>query len=87
MFKNRIREILFIFWLLPVTLMLVVKGGILSAYLFYLFFSGFGLTAYIVLPMSITIFLAAAAFYPINRWCFSPFVGDVLNLHALQKGN
>lgn len=87
MFKNRIREILFIFWLLPVSLMLLVKGGILAAYLFYLMASGFGLTAYIALPLSLTIFSAAVVFYPINQWCFSPFIGDMLNLHALQKGN
>ncbi|MBU0988398.1 MAG: hypothetical protein KKH68_14205, partial [Proteobacteria bacterium] len=87
MFKNRIREILFIFWLLPVSLMLVIKGGILTAYLLYLTISGFGLTIHIALPLALTIFSAALIFYPINRWCFSPFTGDILNLHAIHKGN
>ena len=86
MFKNKIRELLFIFWLLPVFLMLFVKGGILTSYLLYLFFGGFEVTVYIILPLSITFLLAAAVFYPINKWCFSPFTGDSLNLHALHKG-
>ena len=86
MFKNKIRELLFIFWLLPVFLMLFVKGGILASYLLYLLFGGFEVTAYIVLPLSITLLLAAAVFYPINKWCFSPFTGDSLSLHALHKG-
>lgn len=86
MFKNKIRELLFIFWLLPVGLMLFVKGGILASYLLYLFLGGFEVTAYIILPLAITLLLAAAVFYPINKWCFSPFTGDSLNLHALHKG-
>ena len=86
MFKNRIRELLFIFWLLPVFLMLLVKGGILSAYLLYLLSGDFGITAYIALPLALTLLAAAAAFYPINKWCFNPFTGKSLNLHALHKG-
>jgi len=86
MFKNRIRELLFIFWLLPVLMMLLIKGGILAAYLLYLRFGDFGITAYIALPLTLTLFSAAAAFHPINQWCFSPFTSDSLNLHALHKG-
>lgn len=86
MFKNRIRELLFIFWLLPVSLMLFVKGGIMASYLFHLLSHGFGHRAYIALPLSISLLSAAIAFYPINRWCFSQFTGDSLNLYALHKG-
>ncbi len=86
MFKNKIRELLFIFWLLPVFLMLFVKGGILASYWLYLWWGGLEVTYYIILPLSITFILAAAVFYPINKWCFSPFTGDNLNLHALHKG-
>ncbi|MFC1817228.1 hypothetical protein ACFL0M_15135 [Thermodesulfobacteriota bacterium] len=86
MYKNRIKEVLFIFWLLPIGLILLVKSGVLTVYLFYLFLSGFGLSANMVLPLSISFLAAAAAFYPINKWCFSQFTGDTLNLYTLHKG-
>jgi hypothetical protein len=86
MFKNRIRELLFIFWLLPVFLMLLVKGGILTAYLLFLLLGDFGISSYLVLPLALTLLSAAAVFYPINKWCFSPFIGDSLNLSVLHKG-
>ncbi len=86
MFKNRIREILFIFWILPVAFMFIVKGGILTAYLSYLMFHGAGITFFMILPLLLTFLIAAAAFYPINKWCFSQFTDKRLNLYALQKG-
>jgi hypothetical protein len=86
MFKNRIRELLFIFWLLPVFLMFVVKGGILTGYLLYLVSQGLGLFIYIIFSISITFIVASMVFYPINRWCFNQFTGDRLNLYALHKG-
>jgi ABC-type glycerol-3-phosphate transport system permease component len=46
----------------------------------------FGISGYIVLPLTLTLITAAAVFYPINAWCFNPFTGDSLNLHALHKG-
>ncbi len=86
MFKNRIRELLFIFWLLPVFLMLIVKGGILTGYLIYLLSLGYDTSTYLVFPLSITFIIASILFYPVNRWCFSQFTGDKLNLYALHKG-
>jgi len=86
MFKNRIKELLFIFWLLPVFLMLIVKGGIFTCYLFYLMSQGIALSGYIIFSLSLTFILASMVFYPINRWCFSQFIGDKLNLYALHKG-
>ena len=86
MFKNRIRELLFIFWLMPVILMLIVKGGILTGYLIYLHSLDYGTSAYIVFSLLITFALASIAFYPINRWCFSQFTGEKINLYALHKG-
>lgn len=86
MFKNRIRELLFIFWLLPVFLMFVVKGGILMGYLLYLMSQGLDLFMYIIYSLSVTFMVASMAFYPINRWCFNQFTGDRLNLYALHKG-
>ncbi|MBW1913217.1 MAG: hypothetical protein JRI43_08720 [Deltaproteobacteria bacterium] len=86
MFKNRIKALLFIFWMLPVSLMLLVKGGILILYLIYLLKTDLGLTAHITLPLFISLLVASAVFYPINRWCFSQFTGDSLDLYALHKG-
>jgi len=86
MFKNRIRELLFIFWLMPVFLMLIVKGGILTGYLIYLNSLGYGTSTYIVFSLLMTFMLASIAFYPINRWCFSQFIGEKINLYALHKG-
>ncbi|MFC1534937.1 hypothetical protein ACFL7M_16410 [Thermodesulfobacteriota bacterium] len=86
MFKNRIRELLLIFWLLPVSLMLFVKGGIITGYLLYLQFKGFDFSSYIIFPLSITFIFASIAFFPVNRWCFSQFTGESLNLYTLHKG-
>jgi hypothetical protein len=86
MFKNRIRELLFIFWMLPVISMLVVKGGILTAYLAYLVSQDLALSTYIIFSLLITFVVASIAFYPINRWCFSQFTSNRLNLYALHKG-
>jgi len=86
MFKNRIREILFIFWLLPLLLMLIIKGGVVAVYMIYLLFGNSFLTIYVILPLFISFLFAAAFFYPINKWCFSPFTGDNINLHELHKG-
>jgi len=86
MSKNRIRELLLIFFLLPVSLMLLVKVGVLAAYLIILRLNGFGITGYIALPLSVSFLLALMAFYPINKWCFTQFTGDNLNLYALHKG-
>jgi hypothetical protein len=86
MFKNKIREILLIFWLLPVALMLFVKGGILILYVIYLIMIDAGLTVQIGLPLAITFMAASMVFYPINRWCFSQFTGNRLSLHEIHKG-
>ena len=86
MFKNRIREIIFIFWLLPLALILIIKGSMLSAYLIFLFLNDLGVTAYLALPLLLSFLLVSIAFYPVNRWCFSTFTGDSLNLYTLHKG-
>jgi len=84
MYKNRVREILLIFWMLPVSLMLLIKCGVPAG--FYLFMGTKGAPADMILPLFVTFLAAAAGFYPINRWCFSQFTGDTLNLYALHKG-
>ncbi len=84
MYKNRIREILLIFWMLPVSLMLLIKCGVPAG--FYLFMGTKGAPADMILQLFVTFLAAAAGFYPINRWCFSQFTGDTLNLYALHKG-
>lgn len=84
MYKNRIREILLIFWMLPLILMLLVKCCVPAG--FYLFAGSKGAPACMILPLFVTFLAAAAVFYPVNRWCFSQFTGDTLNLYALHKG-
>ena len=86
MFKNRIRQILIIFWMLPLGLMLLVKGGVVLFYALYLQAAHSGIAAAMTLPLGITLIAAGAMFYPVNRWCFGPFVGNSLNLYALHKG-
>ncbi|MFC1891961.1 hypothetical protein ACFLZT_06165 [Thermodesulfobacteriota bacterium] len=86
MFKNRIKEILLIFWLMPVCLILVVKGSVLGAYSFNLLDNSAGIQTSIGIPLVLTFIIAAAVFYPINRWCFSQFTSNNLNLYSLHKG-
>ena len=88
MFKNRIRELLAIFWLLPLLLMLFVKGGMAAAYLIRPVLGGCGppVTWPMMIPMAVSFMVVSIAFYPINKWCFSQFTGDNLNLSTLHKG-
>jgi len=86
MFKNRIRELLFIFWMLPVMLMFFVKVGILSGYLLLVGPEGISMIQGIFLPLTICFIVASLVFYPMNRWCFNQLIGDNINLYALHKG-
>ena len=86
MSKNRIKEILFIFWILPVLLMLFIKSGVISVYWLYLYNMDAGVNFYLVYPLLIAFFAAAGAFYPVNKWCFIQFTGGNLNLYELHKG-
>ena len=88
MFKNRIRELLAIFWLLPLLLMLLVKGGAAAVYLMspMVGFCRSPVTWQILLPMTVSYLVVSAVFYPMNRWCFSQFTGGNLTLSALHKG-
>lgn len=86
MFKNRIRELLFIFWLLPVSLMLLTKVGVLAFHFLSLSSKGLFFSVYMIFPLFITFLLASMAFYPINLWCFSQFTGQKLNLYTLHRG-
>ena len=88
MFKNRIRELLAIFWLIPLFLMITLKGGIAAVYLVHSPGAGFG-TLFpwmLLLPMTLSFLTVAAVFYPVNRWCFAQLTGSRLNLAALHKG-
>ena len=88
MFKNRIRELLVIFWVLPLGLILLVKGGLVGLTLAQQLYGG--LTAptagVMLLPMAVSFIMAAVVFFPINRWCFSQFTGEQLSLSMLHKG-
>jgi len=88
MFKNRIRELLAVFWLLPLLLMLFVKGGMAGVFLIGPNLGDWGppLAWFVVLPMVVSFVIVSIIFYPVNRWCFSQFTGDMLNLSALHKG-
>jgi len=88
MFKNRIRELLLIFWALPLGLILFVKAGLAGFYLVH-HFNGALTTAaagVMLLPMTVAFIFTAIIFFPINRWCFSQFTGEQLNLSVLHKG-
>ncbi len=88
MFKNRIRELLVVFWMLPLGLILLVKGGLVGLTLAHQLSSGLASPAagVMLLPMAVSFILAALVFFPINRWCFSQFTGAQLSLSVLHKG-
>lgn len=88
MFKNRIRELLVVFWMLPLGLILLVKSGLAGFYLAHQFSGSLAspATGTMILPMAVSFILAAIVFFPINRWCFSQFTGEQLSLSALHKG-
>jgi hypothetical protein len=86
MFKNRIRQLLMIFWLLPLMLMLAAKGGLLAGYMVAALAGGTGMDPVILWPLLISFAISAAVFYPINRWCFVSYTSDNLSLHELHKG-
>jgi len=86
MFKNRIRELLFIFWMLPVTLMFFVKAGILAGYFLLMGREGMSMIHGIYLPLALCFIIASIVFYPMNRWCFNQLIGDNINLYSLHKG-
>ena len=88
MFKNRIRELLLVFWVLPLGLILLVKSCLAGFYLVH-HVNGTLTTAtagVMLLPMTVAFILSAIIFFPINRWCFSQFTGEQLNLSLLHKG-
>lgn len=86
MFKNRIRSLLWIFWLLPLVLVAAAKGGVTAGFMVYAQSGGAAMDGVFVLPLLISFVAAAAIFFPINRWCFSSFTGDNLCLYELHKG-
>jgi len=88
MFKNRIRELLLVFWFLPLGLILLVKAGLAGFYLLHHFNGALTTTAagVMLLPMTVAFIFTAIVFFPINRWCFSQFTGEQLNLSVLHKG-
>lgn len=88
MFKNRIRELLLVFWVLPLGLILFVKCC-LAAFYFAHHLNGAlttGAAGVMLLPMTVAFIFSAIIFFPINRWCFSQFTGEQLNLSVLHKG-
>ena len=86
MFKNRIRNLLFIFWLLPVILMCLVKGSVLAGYIYIVIRGGLDPSFYIIFSFILTFIAASLIFYPINLWCFNQFTGNRINLYSLHKG-
>lgn len=86
MFKNRIRKLLFIFWLLPVSMMFLVKGSLLAGYVFMAAHARGEPSLYVIYSFIITFAAASIIFYPVNLWCFSQFRGSRLNLYSLHKG-
>ncbi len=88
MFKNRIRELLVVFWILPLGLILLVKSGLVGLTLAHQLSGGVPAPAagVMLLPMAVSFILAAIVFFPINRWCFSQFTGEQLSLAVLHKG-
>lgn len=87
MFKNRIRELLVVFWMLPLGLILLLKSGLAGFYLAHSFSGGLAApdVGTMLLPMAVSFTLSAIIFFPINRWCFSQFTSEQLSLSALHK--
>ncbi len=88
MFRNRIREVLAVFWLLPVLLMALVKLAVAALFWAVPAQGAAPLPAAgaAVWPMAASLLIAAVVFYPLNGWCFSQFTGYDLNLSLLHKG-
>jgi hypothetical protein len=88
MFKNRIRELLLVFWMLPLGLIVLVKSGLVTFYLISQSSSALAPPAAgtMLLPLAVSFGLAALVFFPINRWCFSQFTSEQLGLAVLHKG-
>lgn len=88
MFKNRVRELMAVFWLIPLLMLLLVKSGTVAVHMMSTA-SAAAVTAEIwkmIMPMALSFLAAAAIFYPVNRWCFCPFIGPRIHLAALHKG-
>lgn len=86
MYKNRIREILAVFWLMPVSLMIMVKAILLSTHLIYYSSLNIYIPAFVIVPLGITVLIDSMLFIPVNRYCFSPFTGNLLSLYNLNRG-
>ena len=88
MFKNRIKELLLVFWLLPLGLILLVKSCLAGVYLMHHFNEALTIAAagVMLLPLTVAFVVSAVIFFPINRWCFNQFTGEQLNLSVLHKG-
>jgi len=85
MFRNRIRQLLRIFWLLPLALILAVKLVVI-AFFWLRPDTTAAMLQVILLPPAVSFAAAAVVFYPVNRWCFGPFTGYRLNLYSLHRG-
>ena len=85
MFKDRIRQIRLIFWLLPVALMAAVKTATILGCLLIIP-GAMGAVRHLVVPLVLSLAVAAAGFAPLNQWCFRPFAGRRIELYALHRG-
>ena len=79
-YKNRIRQIVSIFYIIPILLILIIK------LLLYLFFFQFLVLNHVVYPLIVSFIVVMTLFWFINRWCFKEFLSDQLNLYSIYKG-
>jgi len=78
--KNKLKLILWVFYTLPLMIMLVLKSGL------YMIFFKLTFVAYLVIPLLLSFIFASMIFWFINIWCFKEFFSNQLNLYEIFKG-
>jgi len=79
-YKNRIRQIIHIFYISPILLILIIK------LLLYLYFFKFVFVNHVVFSLISSYIIVITLFWFINQWCFKEFISDQLNLYSIYKG-
>jgi len=79
-FKNNLKTILWIFYLLPLMIMFFTK------FILYLIVFKCTFVFHIIVPLILSSFIVMIIFWFINRWCFKEFLDNDILLYAIFKG-